>query len=1031
MNIVDALSAYGVKQTEQSTKATGTTAADFTQKTSGTKETENYLYTDKEDIKQQQISDIYSKKTAQTEEEKAAEEDSATEAEKNQERLNHVADRMTEDDMQTLTDEGFPIEEMTPEQLEAAMERIKLQKELAAGAIEHQVEQIVSQREAVIKQAVSMLGDNPKAEMIADKLLKANLPVTQANLEKIAVAMEKAEGGVTLNAAEAEYMVRNKLAPTLENVAMAKTAASAYQKKERPLSADAWKQLEPTVTHLLFQAGLRANGEMISAAQTFIKKDIPLTVENLRSYSQLIGINLSEGDVLTKAVDAVAIGQEPKNVNLLSSTAKEVRQIIRKAGAVTEQAVNVAVTKESAANPAASGDSLDISLGALAAAQEDIDNGRPEVQDYLRDYANSGAAQAASIKVRRQLEEVKAKMTFEAGYRLAKEGIRIDTVGMTKLIDNLRALENRFFSSFFTQAGVATGKYSAQDVDLLRDTTQKLNEIKEMPATLIVDTVNTGSQITIDELYQTGSQMDTAFRKFSETYETVMTAPKAELGDTIQKAFGNVDSLLSGIGLEATEENRRAARMLGHNQTELTPENIKQVTEYDEKLQMVLKELHPAVTVRMIRDGINPLEESIDSLNEKIATIKEQEGIQGEDTFSNFLVNLDKQNGISEDERKAYIAIYRALHQVEGSEEEAVGSVFKTGQELTLGNLLTAVRSGRAKGMDKTIDDAFGALTKLHSDRDRIENQIRAGLGQPESKDAELLNNLVEEADNTIRELSKDTQAAERMTQMRALAGEGVDATRFLEDYNVLATLENLDAAKAMLKGNMTIFEDWKRFKALATGEEAILPDFAEALTSKEDMQAAYQAFMNETKEIKSMLHHDPVMTKFDVKAIKKLDVGARFMNRLSKREFYQIPVDTGTEVVNMKVTILSHGEERAKVLAEIPTEHMGKISAEATIQDNKLKCFISSDTKEGTQALKERQLNLFAVLADNEIEVGSIFYGTEEAAPESYSYQTDGIYKDTQGSEETKDNDSDSKKLYRIAKSLVTHVRNADADFR
>ena len=80
----------------------------------------------------------------------------------------------------------------------------------------------------------------------------------------------------------------------------------------------------------------------------------------------------------------------------------------------------------------------------------------------------------------------------------------------------------------------------------------------------------------------------------------------------------------------------------------------------------------------------------------------------------------------------------------------------------------------------------------------------------------------------------------------------------------------------------------------------------------------------------------------------------------------------------------------------------------------------------EGTRALKDRQMNLFATLAQNHIEIGSIYYGTEEVKPDTYSYQTEGIYKDAQGSEVQ---ESDNSRLYRIAKSLVVHVRNADAD--
>lgn len=1023
MNIADVLSAYGAKANEPNkavnTGVTETTAA----KTAAASVSEAILYTEEAELQQKQTSDIYSKNITEGEQAKEAKEE-GTEAEKNQEQLSNVSSRMTEEDMAQLQKEGFPVGEMTTEQLEAAMERIKLQKELMAGAVENQVEQIEAQRAAVIKQAIKQLEGNPKAELIAEKLLRANLPVTQANLEKVALALEKAAGGVKLTKTECEYMVRNKLAPTLDNVAAARSAAQSYQRKEHPLTDEAWAQLEPKVTHLLFQAGLRVNKNTIEAAQTFVKKDIPLTVDNLRAYNLLAGINLSEEDVLQKTVDALSVGQDPKNANLLSSTAKEVRNIIKKAGSVTQDAVNYATAKKVSEQPGVSGDKVELSLGDLTEAQELLDSKTDSV-DYLKEFATSGAAQAASIKARRQLEEIRAKMTYEAGYRLAKEGIRIDTVSMTKLIDNLRALENRFFSSFLTQAGVAAGE---ENLALLQDTTRKLEEIKNMPATLIVDTMDTGSQITLNQLHEAGS-MDAAFRKFSQTYESVMTSPNKGLGDNINKAFANADALLRDIGLAATQENRRAVRMLGYNSVDVNPENVEKVREYDDKLQNVLKELHPAVTVRMIRDGINPLEQSIDSLSEKIAQIKQEEGITTDDNYSLFLLNLEKNKEITPEERKAYIGVYRALHQVGGSEEEAIGGVFKSGQELTLQNLLTAARSGRAQGMDVVIHDAFKAAVPLATDKARMEEQIQQGIANAQGKDADALNNFAENVDNTIREFATNQEEAalEQLSRVRNLAADGVNATRFLEDYSILSTVENLEAAKNLLSNDMTIFKEWKRFHFMESGEEYQLPDFMEFMVDKKTMQKAYKEFADDSKELKARMNQDPVMSRLDVKSIKKMDVGIRLMNRLSKREFYQIPVDTGDDIVNMNVTILEKGEERAKVLAEIPTMHLGKISCEATIQDNKLKCFISSDTREGTLALKDRQLNLLGVLAQNQIQVGSIYYGTEEVSVDTYSYQTDGIYKDAQGSEETES--TDSSKLYRIAKSLVVHVRNADAD--
>ena len=106
MNITDALSAYGVKQKEQnaSQQASGIPGsvsagkAAQTGKSGSVGGAEAALYTEKEDLEQKQTSELYSKNVnAKNEQGQAANGNEATEAEKNQDRLNNVSDRMTED----------------------------------------------------------------------------------------------------------------------------------------------------------------------------------------------------------------------------------------------------------------------------------------------------------------------------------------------------------------------------------------------------------------------------------------------------------------------------------------------------------------------------------------------------------------------------------------------------------------------------------------------------------------------------------------------------------------------------------------------------------------------------------------------------------------------------------------------------------------------------------------------------------------------------------------------------------------------
>ena len=48
-----------------------------------------------------------------------------------------------------------------------------------------------------------------------------------------------------------------------------------------------------------------------------------------------------------------------------------------------------------------------------------------------------------------------------------------------------------------------------------------------------------------------------------------MTAPRSDMGDSIKKAFSNVDDILQDLQLDTSETNRRAVRILAYNNTDV------------------------------------------------------------------------------------------------------------------------------------------------------------------------------------------------------------------------------------------------------------------------------------------------------------------------------------------------------------------------------------------------------------------------------------------------------------------------------
>lgn len=185
-------------------------------------------------------------------------------------------------------------------------------------------------------------------------------------------------------------------------------------------------------------------------------------------------------------------------------------------------------------------------------------------------------------------------------------------------------------------------------------------------------------------------------------------APRADMGDSIRKAFQNVDDILQDLELEVTEPNRRAVRILAYNQMEINPESIASIKAADQKVQNMFQNLTPSVVMEMIREGVNPLELNVEQLNSKAQEIKNQMEDAGEEKFSKYLWKLEQHQEISPQERDSYIGIYRLLNQIDKTDGAVIGALVNQGAELSMKNLLTAVRTNRNPGINVSVDENFG-----------------------------------------------------------------------------------------------------------------------------------------------------------------------------------------------------------------------------------------------------------------------------------------------------------------------------------
>ncbi len=705
--------------------------------------------------------------------------------------------------------------------------------------------------------------------------------------------------------------------------------------------------------------------------------------------------------------------------------------------------------------------------------------------------------QYEAIKAQRQLEEIRLKMTLEAASRLEKKGISIETQKLEKVVEELRKLENSYYRKLLEEAEVPA---TTEAIEALKNTNQSLEQLRYIPISTIGVTLSERNTQTIPGLLTEGLKLQSEFAKAGTAYEALMTVPNAEYGDSIRKAFSHMDSLLGELNLESTEQNQRAVRILGYNQMEITAENIEQVKVYDSEVTALIKELHPAVAVRMIKEGINPLNMTISDLNNKITEMKKEQGITSEEKFSAYLHRLEKEEGITPEERKAYIGIYRLLYNVEKSDGAALGSVIKADREVTLNNLLTAVQTGKKGRLDAVIDDEFGTLTQMARNKESIAEQL-SGFRKDASEQSpiqeltkekeirieeqtryleRILKQITEElspdklinlaqdpsqvnafvnADNTgnsdstgsnydiwnrIKDISaeqllqklqqepeSDTVAEEyreqKVQQLRELCGKAEQSIRFLNDFRMSSTPQNITLANYILtNGTSPIVKLLKKQSGndnenLRDGIKE-LEDLSDTINDKSSMNEAYEALEERAKQMLESACSEEILDSRRLTELRSTAMQMSFLRTMASREFYQVPIQTAKGITNVNLTILRGGESGGRVAVTVYSEQLGDIKAEFSLKEQMLKGFIRCDDRNGMEKLRAHMTEIEKAAKEHNIILKQMDFGIASRDKDSYSYQNP-----ENGQQGSEMNNQTERVLYRIAKSIVQTVRLAE----
>ncbi len=787
----------------------------------------------------------------------------------------------------------------------------------------------------------------------SDNYDTAGLNISPQKLEKVlgtksmsnAVSMASEIENISDEAKE--YIIKNDLEPTIENVYKAVHTSEVGSKalsRKAPIEDSQWKELRGQVDKFLNDNGLDVNEENIDKSKWLLDKNMPLTVENILKLKALDEVeNIDENtmeSIKANIAFAIAIGEDGKSAYITEGwinkeTAKEAVEAVQN---VSENAVYFITSKN-----------LTLNIANLKKYKN--------IEEVSMDASDKRAQKNMKI-----VDEAKQMLTMAGAINMQKLGIDVTYSDLTMIVEESKIQDESFYGCFVEEK-------SSEHTSMLSNVMQIMEQMKQIPAAVMGKVYEKEVSFTVESVYKEGIRLREEYQKAEMTYEAVGTQIRRDLGDSINKAFANIDELILECGATVNEENRRAVRILGYNSLEITKDSISDIVDIANELDNVNRNMTPKTVMHLIRNNIDPLNTDIRELNKELNIINEDLEVKEQsEEYAKFLWKLEKNNEITSEERKEYIDMYRAMHIASSQSARSIGAVMATGVDMTLSNMLKMEKSRSKRGLDVEIDEKFG----LTADEE-VEYE------------AEISSKVMENA-------------------RTALAKEVSESTIYmLLDNGANTNIQNLLSASILENANSDIAKRFRQIQKKVNAEERLLEGFNDS----EDAENAVDMVSKDiTREILEGIEINQESMVNDIARARIMSNSLNLMYSGVSRKCYSIPVELDDEEVMIKVRFEDKGEdEKSNVVISTESDIFGKISTKITYSEDKLKGIVLCQSKELAAVIKENK----EILQGVEIEVTTRLDINEE------------VFREEEG-KETQENTA--KELYGAAKSFIKALK-------
>lgn len=949
-----------------------------------------------------------------------------------------MSNSMSAKDLEKLEEEGFHPGSMDVEKVVTVVDEIKAK--LAEAGIE-----IAGYTDDLSVEELTRITKNAGyAVSIARKFNEYNVPVTKENVTEAMKEFERAGEIKELSDGAMKYMVVNKKPPTIDNIYIAQFSAAKngdmqgmgyfaddmtgyYGRKANDIHFD---RLQGQMEKVIEDAGLVVYKDTLNQAKWLVEKGIPLTKDNLSLLNELKEISFPKtSDEIMNAIAAALSEGKAAGDAFLSSREGALEKAI--------SICDIVSTITEAAIEKVYAQGKPFSIRNLNKAEKELSLSVTEKNDVFK---TTDSNTPALTSAKRQLEEIRLHMTVQANYKLIKSGFSIDTAELEKVVEQLKNQEQMQRKVMFgdLEEGILEEKAA-----LYTEVTDKLSAIREMPAAVVGRVAVTRSVFTLNYVHTQATVLKSSYEGAGQSYEALMTAPRQDLGDSIKKAFGRIKVLLEDLGIEYNEENAKAVRILGYNQMEITEDNINAVKTANNALTRVVEKMTPSAVLHMIREDVNPLNKNIEDLYDYLKEI-EKETVTETEKYSKYLYKLEKSDSISEEEREAYIGIYRLFRQIEKNDGAAIGSLLQTGRELSLANLLGEVRTRKRGSFQAQVDDDHGSVSEVTDTDTSISRQIERyykrkadhifeRLSPERFSTADITGEVtLEQLDEQLSGQSEKEQLEseylkDKLQDMRKINRVDDTVIETLLEYGSPLSVDNLMAADYLMNYRGATFKQLASYAAkndratsrATTSEKTLvkrlddnLEQIKDAMTDKDDMQEAYGEFIETARDILEKSAFEEGAAAIDVKSMAIFSKQLTFLENMAKEENYEVPVKLGDEFTSIHIKILRNRKEKGKVTASLETEAYGRVAASFEAEDERISGCVGCSTPEGFELLKQKE-NLLC---------GQIQSETKKEAKIQLVFSKN-IDMEGFGHRKEVDTQASTKELYHIAKAFISFM--------